>query len=221
MSQGRLLIGNRRYSSWSMRGWLPVRLARLDVAVEVIPMSAGSTPAIASATPAGLVPYLEHEGARVWESLAIGEYCAEFEPSLWPEDRVARAEARSAASEMHSGFRGLRQSMPMNLGRSDLSGLGSTPEALADIARIEALWSDLRGRFGTGGDYLFGATFGLADVMFAPVVARFLTYRPTLSPLSMAYCQAVRNHPLVNEWYGEAEAEPAEWMLPKYESLHG
>ena len=220
MSQGRLLIGNRRYSSWSMRGWLSVRLAKLDVAVEVIPMSAGPTAAIVSSTPAGLVPYLEHEGARVWESLAIGEYCAEFAPSLWPEDRAARAEARSASAEMHAGFRGLRQSMSMNLGRHDMSGLGRTAEALTDIARIEALWSDLRTRFGNGGDYLFGASFGIADAMYAPVVARFLTYRPALSPLSAAYCQAVRNHPLVDEWYGDAEAEPAEWMLPKYENLH-
>ena len=220
MSQGRLLIGNRRYSSWSMRGWLAVQSARLDVTIDVIPMSAGTTAAITSSTPAGLVPYLEHDGARVWESLAIGEYCAEYAPELWPEDRLARAEARSAAAEMHAGFRGLRQAMPMNLGRHDLSGLGRSAEALADIARIEALWSDLRGRFGNGGDYLFGTTFGIADIMFAPVVARLLAYRPALSAVSAAYCEAVRNHPLVDEWYGDAEAEPAEWMLPKYENLH-
>ncbi len=220
MSQGRLLIGNRRYSSWSMRGWLAVQSARLDVTIEVIPMSAGPTAAIASRTPAGLVPYLEHDGARIWESLAIGEYCAEYAPKLWPEDRIARAGARSAAAEMHAGFRFLRQAMPMNLGRHDLSGLGQTGEALADIARIEALWSDLRGRFGNGGDYLFGTAFGIADIMFTPVVARLLAYRPALSTVSTAYCEAVRNHPLVDEWYGDAEAEPAEWMLPKYENLH-
>jgi glutathione S-transferase len=220
MPQNRLIIGNRRYSSWSLRGWLPVRLARLDVTVEVIPMQGGATPAIAAATPAGLVPYLEHDGARIWESLAIGEYCAEIAPSLWPEDRQARAAARSAAAEMHAGFRALRAAMPMNLGRTDLSGVGQTPECVADIARIERLWGDLRDRFGAGGDYLFGGAFGIADAMFAPVAARFLTYQPPLSAGSLAYCQAVRNHPLVAEWYEEAAREPAEWMLAKYETMN-
>ena len=221
MAQGRLLIGNRRYSSWSLRGWLPVRLAKLDVAVEVIPLAGGNTPAIAAATPAGLVPFLEHEGARIWESLAIGEYCAEFAPNLWPDDRAARAAARSAACEMHAGFAALRQAMSMNLCRPDLAGRGRTPACLADIARIETLWSDLRGRFGTGGDYLFGETFGIADAMFAPVAARFLTYKPELTTTTLAYCDAVRNHPLVAEWYEDAQQEPAEWMVAKYETPVG
>jgi len=220
MPENRLILGNRRYSSWSLRGWLPVRLAELDVTIEIIPMQAGQTPAIAAATPAGLVPYLEHDGAQIWESLAIGEYCAEIAPEIWPQDRQARAQARSAAAEMHAGFRPLRQAMPMNLGRTDLAGAGQTPECLADIARIQRLWRDLRDRFGAGGDYLFGGNFGIADAMFAPVVARFLTYQPPLSPESQAYCQAVRNHPLVAEWYEEAAREPAGWMLAKYETMH-
>ena len=102
----------------------------------------------------------------------VCEYCAEIEPSLWPGDRVARAQGRSIAAEMLAGFRGLRQNMWMNLGR-DFSGLGRTPDALADIARIEAMWADTRQRFGAGGPYLFGATFTAADVMYAPVVSRF------------------------------------------------
>ena len=118
MPQGRLVIGNKRYSSWSLRGWLAVRLAGLEVAEEVIPMGPAGTPAIKAATPAGLVPYLEHEGARIWESLAIAEYCAEIAPGLWPADRALRAQARSVAAEMHAGFRALRQAMPMNLGRT-------------------------------------------------------------------------------------------------------
>lgn len=219
MAHGRLFIGNRRYSSWSLRGWLPVRLAELDVTVEVIRLAGGNTPAIQAAAPAGLVPFLEHEGARIWESLAIGEYCAEFAPSLWPDDRAARAAARSAAAEMHAGFAALRQSMSMNLCRPDFAGRGRTPGCLADIARIETLWSDLRGRFGTGGDYLFGETFGIADAMFAPVVARFLTYQPDLTRLSRDYCDAVRNHPLVVEWYADAQQEPDDWMVAKYETL--
>jgi glutathione S-transferase len=215
----RLIIGNRRYSSWSLRGWLPVKIARLDVETVVIPLAGGATSAIAGVTPSNLVPYLEHEGARVWESLAICEYCAEFAPSLWPEGRVARAEARAVAAEMHAGFRGLRLAMPMNLGRTDYVGLGQTPESLADIARIEEIFGQTRQKFGAGGPYLFGAVFGAADVMYAPVVARLLTYRPALSAATLAYCDAVRAHPLVDEWYRDALAEPAEWLLPKYETL--
>jgi glutathione S-transferase len=163
------------------------------------------------------VPCLEHRGALVWESLAICEYCAEIAPSLWPADRVARAEARSIAAEMHAGFRGLRQAMWMNLGR-DFSGLGRTPAALADIERIEALWSGARQRFGAGGPFLFGAAFTAADVMFAPVVARFLGWRPALSAAAEAYCAAVRAQPLVDAWYVAAAAEPAAWLLPDYET---
>jgi glutathione S-transferase len=215
----RLVIGNRRYSSWSMRGWLAVHLAGLQVETEVIPLQAGATPAITAATPAGLVPYLQHDGAKVWESLAICEYCAEHAPALWPQDRLARAEARSIAAEMHAGFRGLRQAMPMNLGRDDYAGLGRTPECLADIARIEAIWGSARARHGGSGAFLFGAAFGNADVMFAPVVARLLTYRPPITSVTQAYCNAVRQHPLVGEWYDAAAKEPAEWMLAKYEGL--
>jgi glutathione S-transferase len=217
----RLVIGTRRYSSWSMRGWLPVQIAKLDVQTVVIPLAGGATSAIAGVTPSNLVPYLEHEGARVWESLAICEYCAEFAPTLWPEGRVARAEARAVAAEMHAGFRGLRLAMPMNLGRTDYAGLGQTPESLADIARIERIFGQTREKFGAGGPYLFGAVFGAADVMYAPVVARLLTYRPALSAATRAYCDAVRAHPLVDEWYRDALAEPAAWLLPKYEDLAG
>jgi glutathione S-transferase len=214
----RLTIGNRRYSSWSLRGWLAVQLAGLDVAVLVIPMQGGNTPAIKSATPAGLVPFLEHDGARIWESLAICEYCAEFAP-LWPADRVARAQARSIASEMHAGFRELRLAMPMNLGRDDYAGIGHTPGALADVARVDAIWTSTRAAYGNDGPYLFGASFGAADAMFAPVVARLLTYRPALSEAAQGYCDAVRQHPLMRAWYEAAAQEPPEWMLSKYETM--
>jgi glutathione S-transferase len=215
----KLIIGTRRYSSWSLRGWLPVMLANLDVETIVIPLAAGATSAIQGATPSNLVPYLEHNGARIWESLAICEYCAEFAPALWPTHRIARAEARSIASEMHAGFRGLRLAMPMNLGRTDYAGLGQTPESLADIARIDAIFTETREKFGATGPYLFGETFTAADIMYAPVVARFLTYRPALSAATLAYCDAVRAHPLVAQWYQEALQEPEDWRLPKYENL--
>ncbi len=218
MSEGILYLGHKRYSSWSMRGWLAVRLARLDVEARTIPfVRPGPTPAIAALSPNGLVPYLEHRGARVWESVAICDYCAEFEPALWPADRVARAHARSMSAEMHAGFRDLRQSMWMNLCR-DFSPRGRTPGALADIARIEALWAETRARFGAGGPYLFGAGFGAADAMYAPVVGRFLGWKPELTEATTAYCAAVRAHPLVEEWYAGAAAEPDSMLVPEYES---
>ncbi len=217
MAEGRLVIGNRRYSSWSLRGWLLVRLAGLDVEEQMVPLAGGTTLALQAATPAGLVPYLEHRGARIWESLAIAEYCAELAPGLWPQDRLARAQARSIASEMHAGFRGLRMAMPFNACRT-FPGAGQNPDSLADIDRIKALWAETRTEFGAGGPFLFGAAFGAADAMFAPVVGRFLTYQPDLSAASLAYCSAVRAFPLVEEWYRGAEAEPEAWRLEKYEA---
>ena len=216
MAEGRLVIGTKRYSSWSMRGWLAVHLAGLDVEEVMVPLAGGGgTLAIKAISPNGMVPYLEHRGARMWESLAIAEYCAEFAPALWPADRAIRAHARAIASEMHAGFRNLRIAMPMNLGRT-FPGRGRTPECLADIARIEAIWAEALAAH--GGPFLFGRDFGLADVMYAPVVARFLTWQPELTATSRAYCDAVRAQPLVARWYDEAAAEPAAWLLDKYEN---
>jgi glutathione S-transferase len=217
MADGRLYLGNRRYSSWSMRGWLLVRLAGLDVEDVVIPMGEAGTPQIQATSPNGLVPYLEHGDARVWESLAIAEYCAEITPALWPADRLARANARAIAAEMHAGFRGLRMAMPMNLGRR-FPGHGQTPDAATDIARITAIWSAAQAEFG-GGTYLFGETLTAADAMFAPVVARFLTYGVDLPPAAAAYCAAIRAHELVAKWYDLAAEEPESWLLKKYESI--
>jgi glutathione S-transferase len=219
MSDGRIFIGTRRYSSWSLRGWLPVALAGLDVTEVLIPISGGSTPAVKEQTPSGLVPFLEHNGARIWESLAIIEYCAEFDQTLWPKKRRARAVARSIAAEMHAGFRDLRQAMPMNLGREDYGGLGQTAGALGDIARVEAIWAEARAEFGEDGPYLFGERFTGADIMFAPVVARFLSYGPPLSDASLDYCRAVRTQPQVDAWYRAAAEEPEAWRVTKYESL--
>ena len=216
MADGRLYIGTKRYSSWSLRGWLAVHLAGLDVEEVLIPLAGGGgTAAIKAVTPTGMVPYLEHQGARVWESLAILEYCAEFAPTLWPEDRVLRALLRSAAAEMHAGFRGLRMAMPMNLGR-DFAGRGGTPDALADIARIETVWASCLDA--GGGPFLHGAAIGVADAMYAPVVTRLITYAPALSARGKAYVAAVRAHPLVARWYDEAAAEPEAWLLPHYEA---
>jgi glutathione S-transferase len=217
MADGKLYLGNRRYSSWSLRGWLMVRLAGLDVEEIIIPLAGGNTPAVRAVSPNQMVPYLEHGDARIWESLAIAEYCAEITPSLWPADRLARGNARSIAAEMHAGFRGLRQAMPMNLGRS-FPGHGQTPAALADIARITAIWAATQAAFG-GGPYLFGDTLTAADAMFAPVVTRFLTYGVELPAAAAAYCAAIRAHGLVAKWYDLAAKEPESWQLPKYESI--
>ncbi len=202
-----------------MRGWLAVQLAGLKVDVEIVQLEAsGQTTALRGNTPHGLVPFLEHGGARVWESLAICEYCADIDPALWPVERAARAHARSASAEMHAGFGALRRAMPMNLGR-DFEGVVQTAEIASDITRIDVLWREALAEFGRGGPFLYGVDFTLADVMFAPVVTRFLTYRPEISRQSAAYCQAVRAHPLVGKWYEDAAAEPATWRLAKYESL--
>ncbi len=219
MPEGRLFIGTRRYSSWSLRGWLAVRLAGIDVEEVVIPLGdsrQGSTAAVAAVSPSGLVPYLEHAGLRIWETLAICEYCAEIKPALWPADRAARTRARVISAEMHAGFRALRIAMPMVLNKS-APGTGQTPDALADIKRIEALWRETRTAFGAAGPFLFGAGFNAADAMFAPVVARLLTYGPPLAADTRAYCDAVRAHPLVDAWYQAAGQEPPEWRLAHYE----
>ena len=214
MSEGRLTIGNRRYSSWSMRGWLLVQLAGLDVEVRVIPLT-GGTPEVL-ALPSRLVPFLEHRGLQVWESLAIAEYCEELMPGMWPADFAARTRARVISAEMHAGFRALRTTMPMVLG-ADGSRAPRTAEALADVARVEALWRDTRAALGAGGPFLFGAAFNAADAMFAPVVTRLLTYAPPVGPETRAYCEAVRAHPLVAEWYDAAAREPETWRQARYE----
>ncbi|NIE78751.1 glutathione S-transferase family protein [Asaia sp. As-1742] len=217
----RLVIGTRRYSSWSLRGWLAVRCAGLDVPDEVIALrGGGQTSEIHAISPNGMVPYLVHQGARIWESLAICEYCAEIAPILWPADRVARAVARSVASEMHAGFRALRIAMPMNLGRTKRPLLETGDDVLADIARIDRIWCETRERFGATGPYLFGADFCIADIMFAPVVSRFTSYGVTLSPIAEAYRQTVLDHPLMREWARLAALEPTSWHLERYEALN-
>jgi glutathione S-transferase len=196
---------------------LAVRLAGLAVRDEVIPIEGGGgTTAIQRVCPNGLVPYLRHSGNEVWESLAICEYCAEHAPGLWPESVGARALARSVAAEMHAGFRNLRIAMPMNLG-ADRPGIGDTPDVRADIARIEIIWKTCLSS--SGGPFLFGAKMGVADAMYAPVVARFLSYHPPLSDTSRVYCQDVRSHQLVQQWYDDAAAEPLTWRLARYEDL--
>jgi glutathione S-transferase len=211
-----IYLGNKAYSSWSLRGWLACKLTGLPFREEVHAMDLPDWKAwIAARSPSGKVPYVTVDGAPLWESLAIGEHLAEFAPTaFWPADGAARAHARSIAAEMHAGFGELRKAMWMNV-RRRFPGKGRTPGALADIARIEALWDDARKRYGAGGPFLFGGRFGFADAMYAPVVARLRTWEPEIAPASRAYVEAVWNHPFMIEWVKAAEAEP--WTIAKYE----
>jgi glutathione S-transferase len=214
MSDLTLVMGNKAYSSWSLRPWLALKQAGLAFAETVIPLRQPDTAArIAEYSPTGRVPCLIHGGLTVWDSLAICEYVAELAPEagLWPADPAARAVARSVSAEMHSGFVSLRTTMPMNL-RSDRKGKGMTEATAADIARIEALWADARARFGSpaGGPFLFGA-FTIADAMFAPVVTRLETYGAPVSPESRAYMDAVLALPAMRDWIAAAKAEPWEF----------
>lgn len=216
--RGTLVIGTRRYSSWSMRGWLLVRLAGLDPVERMIPLGAAPG-SIGDASPSGQVPYLSHDGHQVWESLAMAEYCAELSPSLWPETLAARTHARVLSAEMHAGFRALRLAMPMNLGRDRALAGGIPVDVQADLDRIERLWTATRARFGAGGPYLFGAGFGAADAMFAPVAARLAGYQVRLGDVAASYRAQVLAHPLVRDWYEAAAAEPVSWRLDRYESV--
>lgn len=207
-----LVIGNRNYSSWSLRGWLTVRMTGLDFEEELIPLDTPETEArIRAHSPAGLVPVLHHGPVTVWESLAICEYAAELAPEagLWPEPPEARAVARAVSAEMHAGFRALRDGLPMNIRASRPDVVVDDP-IRRDIARICQIWQDCRDRFGAGGRFLFGR-FSIADAMFAPVVTRFATYHVGIGGIEQDYCDAVRALPGMREWADAAAAEP--WVI--------
>ena len=203
-----LVIGNKNYSSWSMRPW--VLLTQLGISFEERRLRFDSDEwdaGIGRWSPSGLVPVLWRGETAVWETLAIMEALAEWFPDkgVWPADPEARAFARSAAAEMHAGFRNLRSKMPMNI-RASHPGKGMTPEVRADIDRIESLWRHARSRFGSGGEFLFGS-FSAADAMFAPVVMRFATYDVRCGAAIARYCEAVRAAPGVRAWIEGALAE--------------
>ncbi len=201
-----LILGNKNYSSWSLRGWLVLRKA--GIAFEEYRVSL-STPEgdhqLAEETPAGLVPVLVDGAITVWESLAIAEYAAERNPSLWPEAQAARAMARSVAAEMHAGFAALRHALPMNC-RARGRRVEVDDATRADIERVQRLWSDCRTRFGGDGPWLFGR-FSVADAMYAPVASRFATYGVEGPRLVTDYVATVLADPDVAAWYAAAEAE--------------
>jgi glutathione S-transferase len=203
-----LVVGNKNYSSWSLRAWLAMKVFGMPFRELRIPLyGPQSKGEILKHSPAGKVPCLVDGDVSVWDSLAILEYLAEREPRLWPADPALRARARCVSAEMHSGFPHLRQHMSMNI-RKRHPGKGRTPEVLAEIARIVSIWSECRGLF------LFGG-FGVADAMYAPVVLRFRTYEVELPPACRAYADAVLALPALQEWMRDAERETE--TLPQFE----
>lgn len=213
MSDFHLYIGNKCFSSWSLRPWVALRHCAIPFKETVIRLRTPETAAdLARVSPTGQVPVLVHGDAVVWETLAILEYLAELFPDrgLWPADRAARRLARCVATEMHSGFRELRYGWPMNLrrpkGLKPLDGI-----AAEQAARIQALWRQCRAGHGTGGPFLFGR-FTAADAMYAPVVTRFDTYGGVLDGDIRAYVDAVLATPAMRQWYAEAATEP--WPEP-------
>ncbi|WP_291865088.1 glutathione S-transferase family protein [Bradyrhizobium sp.] len=216
----KLVIGNRNYSSWSMRPWLALRANNIpfdEVFVPLYTEDETDKNRILSFTPSGKVPALIDGDVTIWDSLAIMEYAAECFPEarLWPEDRARRAHARSISAEMHSGFMALRNECGMNLHRP-VGAIELSDEARANVARIQEIWIDCRKRHGKLGPFLFGA-FGAADAMFAPVVHRFRTYAIAMEPEAGAYMETMMALPAFAEWTRAGLAETL--VIKKFEAI--
>ena len=216
----KLIVGNKNYSSWSLRGWLAAKQSGLVFEEIQVPILGDDwdqqKKQIGEIAPSqGKVPVLWDGDAVVWDSLAIIEYLADKvgRDRFWPKADDARAMARSMVAEMHSGYFAMRRQLPMNV-RRRVEGAQVDDEAKADVVRILTLWAEARARFGRGGPYLFGS-FCAADIFYAPVVSRFLTYGVPLPGFGMAYMEAVWEHEWMQEWVAAAEAE--EWVIEQYE----
>lgn len=206
MARYTLVIGNKAYSSWSLRPWLLMKHAGIAFDEVRIPLyQDGHVAKIRGYSAAGKVPILIDGGITVWESLAICEYLAERHPDqrLWPDDQGVRAYGRAISTEMHAGFAALRAKMGMNVRR--VMPTAVTPEVAPDIARVEAIWSESLRRY--GGPFLLG-TFSIADAMFAPVATRFKTHAVALSAMSQRYADQLLALPAMKEWYAAASVEP-------------
>ena len=210
MGETSLTISSRNYSSWSLRGWLLCRMAGLKFTERVMPSDDPSTRAeLLLLSPSFLVPCLRHDGAAVWDTLAIAEYLHELKPKagLLPEERVARAHCRAVCGEMHSGFTNLRAALPMNL-KAHHPGFKIWAGAQADIDRVVEIWRDCLATY--GGPWLFGRHATMADAMYAPVCARFRTYEVALDEDCADYRDRVLAWPLMTEWLAAAQLEPDE-----------
>ena len=216
----KLVIGNKNYSSWSLRGWLACKQSGLGFEEITVPLYGEdwdeAKKADDLAPSSGKVPILWDGDAVIWDSLAIIEYLADKvgRDRFWPKDDAARGMARSMVAEMHSSYLPLRRQLPMNI-RKRIEGAGVTAEVRADIVRILTLWAEARARFGQGGPFLFG-TFCAADIIYAPVVSRFTSYGVPVPGFAHAYMQAVWEHPWMQAWVTAAEEE--EWTIEQFES---
>ena len=216
----KLIIGNKNYSSWSLRGWLACKQSGLPFEEQVVPLYDGAwveRRAHAEFAPSsGKVPILWDGDTVVWDSLAILEHLNELTGNMlfWPADPAARAMARSIAAEMHAGFTALRSECTMNL-RRIYPAAELSDATKADVARIQRLWAQARARFGGEGDFLFGE-FGAADIMYAPVVSRFVTYSIPVSRFAERYIDAVTAHPFMQDWIADAQDE--DWVIDKFEA---
>jgi glutathione S-transferase len=215
----KLIIGNKAYSSWSLRGWLAVKQSGLAFEEVTVPLFDADWDerkrAQDIAPSSGKVPILWDGDAVIWDSVAIAEYLADKvgRDRYWPVDDAARGMARAMVAEMHAGFLPLRRECPMNV-RKTYADITISDECRADALRILQLWAEARARFGKAGPYLFG-TFSAADIMFAPIVTRFATYGFTLPGFAVGYTDAMLAHPWMLEWYQGAADEP--WVIEKYE----
>jgi glutathione S-transferase len=212
----KLVIGNRNYSSWSFRPWIAMKVAGIPFDEEVVSLYVdGSREQILKHSRAGKVPILIDGDTHVWESLAILEYLAEKFPdkAFWPADQKARAHARAISTEMHAGFMPLRSECGMSFWRPPAKRALS-PDAQANIARVQQIWTNARAKFGAGGPFLFGK-FSAADAMYAPVVQRFIAYDIDVSAPVKAYMQAMTALPAWTEWRRAALREI--WVIPKFE----
>ena len=215
----KLIIGNRAYSSWSMRGWLACKQSGDEFEELVVPMFDAEWEKRREgdefAPSLGKVPILWDGDIVVWDSLAIIEFLADRygQQLYWPEDESARAVARSMSAEMHSGFSNLRRELPMNV-RKSFPPVELSDAVKEEIDRIMQLWAQARARFGGTGDYLFG-DWCAADMMYAPVVTRLITYGVAVPSFAAVYMKAVLSHPDVGEWIDKAQDEP--WVIEEYE----
>jgi glutathione S-transferase len=215
----KLVVGNKNYSSWSMRPWLALRASDIPFEEIFIPLYTGEADKkrLLGFTPSGKVPVLVDGDVTIWDSLAIIEYLAERFPErqLWPRDPALRAHARSISAEMHSGFAALRNECGMNLHRP-VGSIELSTAAGADVARIQEIWGDCRERHGKSGAFLFGA-FGAADAMFAPVVHRFRTYAIAVKPQVRSYMETMMTLPAFQEWTEAGLAETL--IIEKFETV--
>lgn len=206
MKKPLLVIGNKNYSSWSLRAWLMLKHAKVDFDELRIPLFVpGAKEKLLASSPAGMVPVYREGDLLVWDTLAIGEYLYETHPALWPADRAARARARSVSAEMHSGFVPLRKSMPMNI-RAQGRTVSGSAELEADIARVKTIWRELRKQYAAAGPWLFGQ-YTIADAMFAPVAFRFLTYGVSEPGAVDDYLLTVSRDPLIQPWINDSTLE--------------